>query len=151
MPKLKRSIKRLTKTNSIRVSQTWDETTPESAENGEFSDTGFTVKPYQTRSLQDIVSMIENLGGHDSCVDVSRDGKTVHISLYELDGDTDYHTNTETRQALHLSGPVKLLKPIIKRYKRKHYEAPKRAELESIQGGNEFISRKSRAVLTLVS
>jgi hypothetical protein len=99
----------------FEVGKTYDVVTPESAEEGDVEESGWVFEPVMM-SLRDTVREIENLGAFEPDSWPMRMTGT-RISLYQVDGDVDYGTGAETREALHIRGSASAMKrllPIIK-------------------------------------
>lgn len=93
------------------VSKTYDVTTPESAEVGDYEDSGFDFEP-EPMTLREVVYEVKKLGAIDSA-----EAYGGNMSLYESDGDVNYRTGAETRHALHVRAPenaLRRLKEVLK-------------------------------------
>jgi len=80
-----------------KVSKTYDVVTPESAEQGDFSESGFV---YEEKSvdLTELLEEIKELGYYENY-----HPKQKHQSLYG-EPDTDLYTGADTTYALHVRG-----------------------------------------------
>jgi len=105
-----KQIKRLQKTNSFRVSVTYDIVTPESAANGDFSESGFETAPFYTRSVSEILNLIREHYAYENF----QPGQN-RQSIYADSFTSDYRTGTETSYAVHVEGPEKLMRVLNKR------------------------------------
>ena len=92
----------------FKVGISYSEVTPESAKHGDFSDTGWDREPEDNWSLTDFLREVENQGyehisGYGSSIDI-------YGSFY-----TDcYQTGTERQTCIHVSGPERQIKRLIK-------------------------------------
>lgn len=95
----------------FNVAQTYSEWTPESAEHGDFSDTGFEQEYSTDWKLKDILRAIEDQG-----VDhIQDDGCT--LSIYGWSYTSCYRTGTERELCLHIEASPRIinrLKKLIK-------------------------------------
>lgn len=103
--KLKRAIKRLQKTNAFNVSVTYDTVTPESAEHGDFNESGFEIEPFYTRSINEIIDLIRSNYVYENF----HSGQN-YQSIYSDSYTIDYYTGEDKRVAVHISGPDKLMR-----------------------------------------
>ena len=81
---------------SFNVSVTYDVVSPESAEVGDFEETGFEREP-EDMTLRDTISLIRNYAPFDS-----PQVRGTSLTLYQADGDTNYRTGEVTRYAVHV-------------------------------------------------
>jgi hypothetical protein len=79
------------------VSKTYSEVTPESAAEGDFSDTGFIFEPTIGNDLEGTLSYIQELG----FLDYSEFNKTSAVFYGEFHIE-DYVTGTEVQYAIHI-------------------------------------------------
>lgn len=82
--------------NYIIISRTYSETTPESAENGEFSDLGF-IEEYRQVSFSELVSLMEK-HPYPSCYPNNGDTNTWY---YNSDDLVDLQTRTYREESIH--------------------------------------------------
>jgi hypothetical protein len=90
------------------VSKTYDITTPESASNGDFEESGFVYSKTPMR-LGELLQELESLGYYENLQET--DGSQ---SLYATDGYTDYSDGSETREAIHIEGPKRAMRRLYK-------------------------------------
>lgn len=102
----------LSKRGPRRITTTFDEVTPESAEEGDTSDAGwddFVGQPMEGPDApDDEMTAIENAVEfirRESCVEASSSSFHDGVWYVETDGSTDYRTGTERRRSFHLDGP----------------------------------------------
>lgn len=101
----------------FKVSKTYDVVTPESAEYGDFADSGFIYESTDM-SLRDLLEEINSLGYYEHNSNAFDNAN--HISLYGVDSEIDYSDASETREALHIEASPRALKRlgrILKRVK----------------------------------
>ena len=82
----------------ILISKTYSETTPESAEDGEFSDSGFVFEDAEC-TFREVVGYLKE-HTESSCYPVSGDTSEYFSSGFSVD---DYQTGTETETSIHYS------------------------------------------------
>lgn len=89
------------------VGKTYEIVTPESAEHGEADEHGW-VFDAEPMTLRETVREIQKLGAFEA--DSSPvPQKGTRLTLYQSDGDVDYGTGAETREALHIKAPQNAL------------------------------------------
>ena len=87
----------------FQVGKTYEIVTPESAEEGEADEQGW-VFDTEPMTLRETMREIKKLGSFEpDSSPVPRKG--TRLTLYENDGDIDYQTGAETRNALHIKAP----------------------------------------------
>jgi hypothetical protein len=99
----------------FEVGKTYDVVTPESAEEGDFAESGWVYEP-TVMTLREAFDEIANLGGFEPS-EWPMPVTGTHLTLYQIDGNTDYRTGAETREALHIAGrpgPMKRLRQLLK-------------------------------------
>lgn len=80
------------------MSKTYQVVTPESAEQGDFSDQGFEYEGNEFDTLWDVAEEIRNAGA----TELSSSGEASPHDWYStVDGDTDYKTGAETTYSFH--------------------------------------------------
>ena len=85
------------------VGKTYEIVTEESAEHGDVEERGW-VYDTEPMTLRELMREIQKLGGFEAdSSPVPRKG--TRLTLYEIDGDIDYGTGGETRNALHIRAP----------------------------------------------
>ena len=84
------------------VSITYDVTTPESAEQGDFAETGFEREP-APMTLRETVQALDNYGG--IYVQTHPHG----LASYAEDGVENYRTGENTRYAVHVKGSTRAM------------------------------------------
>lgn len=82
----------------LLISKTYSEVTPESAENGELSDTGFVFKD-EPFSFRELVDELRNYSCMSSC---PSDGATSEWASTHMET-VDYTTGTDREESLHFS------------------------------------------------
>jgi hypothetical protein len=85
------------------VSKTYDIVTPESAEHGDYSESGFIFER-ENMTLRELLNELKELGGFDNLHGTGRQ------SLYAIDSIKDYYDGSETSYAIHVNGPKRALK-----------------------------------------
>jgi hypothetical protein len=107
----------------VEVGKTYDVVTPESAEEGEFEDSGWEFEP-KMMTISEALSEIRELGNFEFSVyppQLRGRGYERQLTVYGVDSDEDYTTGAETRYALHIRGSEpamrRLLALLKKRYK----------------------------------
>lgn len=86
----------------FNLSQTYSEVTPESAEHGDFSDTGYELAQ-DDYNIKDILQLIRDQGNEE----LSICGDTLRI--YGWYSTQDYQTMTEKQLCLHIKGNARNL------------------------------------------
>ena len=81
---------------AFAVGVTYDVVTPESAEIGDFDETGWTQET-EPLSLRDTLDVIRKHGPYE--IEHTWDG----IRLTESDGSNDYRTGSNTRETVHIA------------------------------------------------
>ncbi len=91
---------------NFNVSKTFQTVTPESAEEGDFSEQDFI---YEDRDLglKYLLDEIKDLGYYE----LQANG--AHITLYGADADVDYTDASETTYALHITGPTRAVRRLV--------------------------------------
>lgn len=92
------------KSELFTVSRTYDIVTPESAQQGDFSESGYVYEP-KKMTIRDVLSEINSLGYFENLQD--HNGSQ---SLYAADAYTDYHDGSETREALHIDASERVMR-----------------------------------------
>jgi len=89
------------------VSITYGEVTPESAEHGDFSETGYQNYGFFC-SLKDVMSIIEDNGWED----IQNNGTdlTVYGNFYT----SNYSTGTDRQECIHVTGPKRAVERLFK-------------------------------------
>ena len=84
----------------FKVGKSYEIVTPESAEHGDAEERGW-VFDTEPMTLRETMREIEKLGAFEpDSLPVPRKG--TQLTLYETDGDVNYRTGAETRNALHI-------------------------------------------------
>jgi hypothetical protein len=83
---------------------TFDVVTPESAENGDFAESGFISQDDVAETLADLADAISDNCGHveANVYPFPAHGPIGSLAFYGVDPDVDYSTGAETRRALHV-------------------------------------------------
>lgn len=90
------------------VGVTYDVVTPESAEHGDFADSGWTVEK-EPHTLRDALSVLRRYGPYDSVSDTYNG-----VSMYESDADVDFRTGAATRYCVHIEGSSRNIARLLK-------------------------------------
>lgn len=80
-----------------QVSKTYSIVTPESAEQGDYAETGFMFEPKEM-SLEDVLLEVKDLGYYENF-----QPQDLSQSLYTTDPEMDYHTGEDTYYGLHIN------------------------------------------------
>jgi hypothetical protein len=94
---------------TLTYSVTYSVVTPESAERGDFAETGFEVedRPIEVDGVetvaQAIARIVKSAIGH-SQLEPSSSGIDATTWFTECDGDLDYNTGAETCRSVHIDG-----------------------------------------------
>jgi len=101
------------KSELFTVSRTYDIVTPESAEQGDVSESGYVYEP-EKMTLRDVLSEIKSLGYFENLQDYNGSQ-----SLYGVDADIDAADGSETREALHIDASERVMRRLTQllRYK----------------------------------
>lgn len=100
----------ISKKERFSVDVTFSDVTPESAENGDFSETGFLLED-QRSSVLDVISMVEDQG----CEHSQNNGTS--LTIYGDFYTEDLYSGTERQECIHVNGSEKeiaLLEGILK-------------------------------------
>lgn len=90
------------------VGQTYSEITPESAEHGDFSDTGWEREKTNDWTIEDILRALRDQG----CEEISSHGS--ELTIYGWYSTECYKTGTEKQLCLHVSGAPKNIARLMK-------------------------------------
>ena len=127
MKNQKSTGERVMKKFRLNYSITFDEITPESAKDGDFSETGFVIED-STIDIRQLVEMIES-EGYSSEIEFNLDGIRASQEFYT----SCYRTATERRETLHVGAKphqVQRIKRILDERRRKILEKARQRELK---------------------
>ena len=82
----------------FKISQTFTEVTPESAEYGDFSDGGYEMEEQDDYTVKDILRLVRAQG----CEEISAHGNT--LTIYGFWSTECYQTATEKQLCVHIKG-----------------------------------------------
>ena len=94
----------MTQAKLFNVSRTYDVVTPESAERGDFTESGFVFEK-TAMTLKQVFSELRSLGYFENLQDTCNSQ-----SLYSADADIDYRDGSETREALHIDASPRVMR-----------------------------------------
>jgi hypothetical protein len=97
----------------FQVAKTYQTVTPESAEMGDFEDSGFIFERRNDYSLKDIIDEI-NQNSVEHCQE-NGNGFDIYFSSYC----SDYQTGEDTSECLHVSANPRAVKRLTKLFKNK--------------------------------
>ena len=87
-----------------KYSITYQITTPESAEAGDYSEQGYEVQDETLDTFREVVDLIKSRGFSEPSCSPVRNTDT-HIWFSTPDPERDYHTGEETYYCLHIDDP----------------------------------------------
>ncbi len=102
--------------NAFRVSKTYSTVSPESAERGDFCDSGY-VYENKACSLHEVLELVADHGCFDNFQD-----NGIYQDLYQIEREIDYSNAHETSECLHISGPRRAMKILNKYIKAKFHK-----------------------------
>jgi len=96
--------------SAIRYSVTYDVVTEESAEHGDFAESGFVVEP-TTATFRELVEDIQNRGVYDVSHTMCESSGRISVTHHS---DSDYRTGAETTEYTHIDTSVSVARRLLK-------------------------------------